>query len=97
MTNLPASLTDLINADYAVKCFSGETRMQSELSAAFDMVANKETWKLAIDAWVDDNVAPRLVADAVVHFTGSKPEIRFSTYRTGYRVTAPGYYAAVGA
>jgi hypothetical protein len=84
-----------MNTDYEVKCFSGAIRMQSELMAAFDLVADKGNWKLAIDKTVRWNIDRELITDAVVHFTGSVPG--FTITGAWLRVTAAGYYAAVGA
>lgn len=84
-----------MNSDYEVKCFSGKLRMQSALNAAFDKVADKANWKLPVEAVIDAGEL-ELIADAVVHFTGS--ELSSVTESEGkLRVFAKGYYAAVGA
>lgn len=81
--------------DYKVKCHSGAERWQSELSAAFDLVAPKANWKMPIDAEVPAATDVTLISDAVIHFTGSKPELR-SRGKTLF-VKAAGYYATIGA
>jgi hypothetical protein len=81
--------------DYPVTCYSGASRLQSELLLAFNLVAPAGNWKLAIDDGVDASVDSALLRDAVVHFTGSIPAIE-STGVTK-RVTAAGYYATCGA
>jgi hypothetical protein len=81
----------------------GRIVTRGELSKAFDAVANKANWKLPINASVDlDEFTKAMVAEAVVFFTGSKAKFkRLTGTTTGgigrYRVTAAGYYAAIGA
>lgn len=88
-----------LSADYPVSTYTGapgETRMQSELADAFNLVANKENWKLPIDVTLDmADVNIRLIVDAVVHFTGSVPSFTYIENRIHIR--AAGYYATVGA
>jgi len=84
-----------MNDDYAVRCNSGATRMQSELSAAFDLVAPKSHWKNPIDTELRGPVDIELIADAVIHFTGSVPVFR-TRGKTTF-VNAAGYYATIGA
>jgi len=75
---------------------------RGELAAAFDLVSNKENWKAPIDAyvWLDDEQVT-LVTEAVVFFAGCVPEfenmLRRKEGKVRYRVTAIGYYEAVGA
>lgn len=38
-----------MRTDYEVKCYTGATRMQSELDAAFNLVAPRDNWKNSID------------------------------------------------
>lgn len=82
-----------LNADYPVKCFSGVTRMQSELTEAFDLVANKSHWKLPIKAKLATDTDPNImeIRDAIVHFTGSVPTFSFGP--SAVLVEAAGYYA----
>lgn len=88
-------MTDL-NQDYQVTCHSGATRMQSELSAAFNLVAPKDNWKMPVDALLERGYDEKLICDAVIHFTGSVPT--FIKARSGRaRVQAAGYYATIGA
>lgn len=87
------------NADYPCSTYTGapgETRMQSELAAAFKRVAPKDHWKNPIDVTLDaKDVDVRLIIDAVVHFTGSVPEF---IWRGGFvRIRAAGYFATIGA
>lgn len=83
-------------ADYDVPCHSRTVRKQSELSKAFELVAPKENWKNPIDSLVETGADAELIRDAVVHFTGSVPNI--ITARSGrMRVQAAGYYATIGA
>jgi hypothetical protein len=86
-----------LNADHAVKCFSGETRMRSELSAAFDRVAHAEDFKLPVSTALPalSKAEQALISDAVVFFTGSVPTFRKVGAST--LVEAAGYYATVGA
>jgi hypothetical protein len=85
--------------DYDVKCFTGATRKQSELAAAFSKVANKANWKLPISRATLRHGMPQdeqnLITDAIVHFTGSVP--RFKQDHVWFVVEADGYYRAVGA
>ena len=85
----------MTNPETQIVTAEGFTR--GDLSAAFDRVADKGNWKLAIDALV--TVAdPRellLIARAVPFFAGCEAEI--TAEGRGHRVRAVGYYAAVGA
>lgn len=92
------SLEDILSADYQVKCFSGASRLQSELSAAFNTVAPKPNWKVAINTKVDANpVQIAIVRDAIVHFTGSVPTFTRRPGAKQFTVKAAGYYATCGA
>jgi hypothetical protein len=83
-------------SDYEVKCYSGVTRRQSELAAAFDLVANNVNWKMPVQGWIDPTDDKTLITDAVIHFTGSIPE--FHSLPSGrVRVVAAGYYETIGA
>lgn len=97
MTHLtPTELLAKLRADYEVTGYSGTKRMQSEMKAAFDLVAPTPNWKFPIDAVLPlagTNIA--LLVDAVVHFTGAVPT--FTAQGTTLRVTAPGYYRTIGA
>jgi hypothetical protein len=67
------------------------------LSDVFDKVANKENWKMPIDATValtDAEIA--ILTDAVIFYAGCVPSVtKLGNGR--YRVQAEGYYNAVGA
>jgi hypothetical protein len=75
----------------AAKCFSGAVRMQSDLTAAFDLVADKTNWKNPIDAFISIFEDEALISDAVIHFTGSAPTITRASHLLS-RVVADGYY-----
>jgi hypothetical protein len=72
-----------------------EAFTQEQLREAFDLVAPKPNWKAEIDA-----VIPRekrdVVAAAIEHFTGSEAEFQCAGDEH-LRVTADGYFRAVGA
>lgn len=70
----------------------------ADLRHAFDLVANRENWKLPVDATVKaaDPAERRRIAEAVVFFTGSVVE--WSHFGRGrWNCKASGYYAAIGA
>jgi hypothetical protein len=71
---------------------------QAELEAAFALVAPKDNWKLPINAKLPGKTTPReidKIAFAIGFFTGGVATFTFDGI--SYAVTAPGYYAAVGA
>ena len=71
---------------------------QEELSAAFDLVKDKERWKNPIDTTLDscDEEKQRLIEDAIIHFTGSVADV--TRLKDGkVRFCADGYYIAIGA
>src|SRR5262245_36809222 len=86
-----------------VASVNGKAVTRGELEIAFNAVADKVNWKNPIDATVDlDAYTKAIVAKAVEFFTGSKAKFaRKGGTTTGgigrYRVTAAGYYAAIGA
>jgi hypothetical protein len=67
------------------------------MRAIFERVENKENWKLPIDATIELDTANKLLLDeAIIFFTGSVPH--FHKLAGGkYRITADGYYMAIGA
>lgn len=78
--------------------------LRSEFEGAFNRVADKENWKNPISACVEiaDGHELEVILRAIAFFTGSMgtacPRGRTrSDGRTPYLITAPGYYAAVGA
>jgi|SRR5580704_14773611 hypothetical protein len=88
----------------------GYTR--DELSAAFDLVKNRENWKLPVQACVPGTADVKVISAAVTFFTGSIPEILPVTadgehagweqewsgdHPPFWYVTARGYYADIGA
>lgn len=70
-------------------------KRQAELEKAFDLVANKEHWKLPVNALVPHGTDENLITEAVIHFTGSVPS--FKETKKGIRVRAAGYYNTIGA
>lgn len=70
---------------------------QEQMKAAFDMVKNPENWKYVIDIVVDYPGIENLncVREAIIHFTGSFPEIKDVGGKV--RIQAAGYYATIGA
>jgi len=68
----------------------------AQLEAAFSAVANKENWKYAIDAEIEAS-EKEVTREAVIHFAGCVPAFAEIAGTTKVRVTAVGYYAAVGA
>jgi hypothetical protein len=72
---------------------------QAELDAAFALVAPEGNWKLPISATLPiasvtaDDLAK--IAFAVTFFTGSEAKLKYG--KKAFTLTAPGYYAAVGA
>ena len=83
--------------DYAVANVMGRVVTRGELKAAFDQVANDANWKLPVNAIVvADEFELAMIKEAVVFFTGSVA--KFKPLAGGrFRVTASGYYRAVGA
>ena len=90
-----------LNEDYKVTCYSGAARMQSELTAAFNLVANKSNWKLPVHTWLSSYKLDVVeISDAIVHFTGSVPKVTFGPVTfgpAGVLFEAKGYYATIGA
>jgi hypothetical protein len=72
--------------------YLGYTRNQ--LEAAFKKVQNKTHWKNPISAIISEGDV-NVVGAAIDFYTGGGAE--FSTHSKGVRVTAPGYYAIIGA
>jgi hypothetical protein len=77
---------------------------QGELSALFTRVQNAQNWKRPIDAVVSfaNDREREGTRAAVTFFTGSEARIAFTLRTTAdghglYRVTAAGYYVAIGA
>jgi hypothetical protein len=80
-------------------------RKRSEISALFNLVADKAHWKNPIDARVELTFDEAdLLREVVIFYTGSVPTLEVlepTANRTDgkslYRVTADGYYVAIGA
>lgn len=63
---------------------------------AFRLVQDRDNWKMPVDAVIPDTPGIReLVSDAVIFFAGCLPEI-IPLPDGKIRVTAIGYYNAVG-
>jgi hypothetical protein len=74
---------------------TGTVYSRAELKAAFDKVCNSQNWKMPIDAVITE--AERDVAtQAVIFFAGCSPKFR-GIGPAKLRMTAVGYYKAVGA
>lgn len=70
----------------------------AELRTAFELVQNKENWKLPIDAFVPADADVATIREAVIHFAGCVPHFdKRGLKGLAIRVTAVGYYEAVGA
>jgi hypothetical protein len=72
---------------------------QKKNQPLFNLVANRENWKMPIDALVDPAALKGIswndLGKAVTFYTGSVATI---TWKQGQvHVTAAGYYAAIGA
>lgn len=76
---------------------------RGELKEAFDLVCDKENWKLPINTTlpVKDIQALNTILVAVEFFTGSKASFEFDNFNEAgvacFHVKAIGYYNAVGA
>ena len=68
---------------------------QKRLSDLFDLVKPKKHWKDKINAVVPVDADLDGIDEAIIHFTGSVPTI--TKTKTGYKVKAAGYWAAIGA
>lgn len=71
---------------------------RDELKTAFERVADKQNWKNPIRALITEHLTDRdfiAIREAVSFFAGCVPMFRLTP--DGVKVTAPGYYVAVGA
>ena len=92
---------ELFNCGYCEHChnvrvFRGYSR--AELKDAFERVEDKTNWKNPIDTVLPGMLSgaeQSLIEAAVIFFAGCEPTIL--PYEFGTRVTAKGYYHAVGA
>jgi hypothetical protein len=71
---------------------------QEQMNVAFNKVADPKNWKNRVNriVTVADDAERDLIAQSVIHFTGSVAEF-VEIGDNKYRVTADGYYAAIGA
>ena len=76
---------------------NGREMTQERLSEVFDLVKPLPNWKMPIDAAVaKDKATEEEISAAVIWFTGSLPTI-YAQDAQFLRVTASGYYNAIGA
>lgn len=88
-----------------VDTINGKPVTRGELSAAFDLVADKANWKMPINAVIEADFGTiDRVRHATIFFAGCVATTEVlecakdrKDGRSKYRVTAPGYYRAVGA
>lgn len=88
-----------------VDIINGKPVTRGELSDAFDLVVPRDNWKRPIDRVIEaDFDTIDRVRRATVFFAGCvatveviEPAADRTDGKAKYRVTAPGYYAAVGA
>ena len=89
----------LIIKEYKPRNIVRREYTQQELSAAFQRVQNRRNWKNRVNAviTIENDEEMRLITHAVIHFTGSVPSFVEVDGKQRYRVTADGYYEAIGA
>lgn len=75
---------------------TGTIYSRAELKAAFDLVCNKDNWKLPIKGRISTEKRD-IVREAIIFYTGSVPTFTDSVLPGNLVVRAKGYYAAVGA
>lgn len=72
-----------------------ERYTQEQLHEAFDLVKDRDNWKMPVDTVIPYGSDTDVITSAVIHFTGSVPS--FITLNDGsLRVYAAGYYACIG-
>lgn len=82
----------------ALMTFAGVRYSQDELKFGFDLVCDATNWKNPIDCVLPGIVSKHdraLIAAAVIFYAGC--QATFTGTPKGLRVTADGYYKAVGA
>lgn len=67
-----------------------------ELEMAFEKIKNLDNWKMPIDAIIDRKYFD-ICSEAAAFYTGSHRELSKSLPKFMIRVSAPGYYACIGA
>jgi hypothetical protein len=81
-----------------VPTLPAERYTEAELHAAFDLVKNRNNWKMPVRGRLIPTEMTAIVAEALIYFCGSPCEIVEDPSRPGHsRVYAAGYYACVGA
>ena len=89
------SILDVINAqNQRVVSELGYTHQ--DLADAFSEIQNSENWKLPVDAWIHPD-SFEIYNEACVYFTGSALKRVQWAGEHAVRVSAAGYYAAIGA
>jgi hypothetical protein len=94
-----AHLTDFRKAEKAAErtTLIGDRRYSlAELRAGFDLVCDRDNWKMPIDGWIAADLF--VLADrGTAHFAGCHLSVDAVDTATGrLHVTAPGYYSAIG-
>ena len=84
----------LTPAEFDALCDLIAPYTQTEMEDAFKFVQNPTNWKLPIDCVIPEVFKDRVNA-AIDHFAGG--QAKFEKSIGGLRVTAPGYYAIIGA
>lgn len=68
----------------------------AELREAFDLVCNSRNWKLPIEGIEIDASNAAIVSEAIEFMGGGRARFVLTGAETG-KISAPGYYAAIGA
>jgi len=84
-----AAMPTAINITPTHQDFSNYEEAQARLTAAFEVVCEPGDWRAPIDAVIPPGNSLPLIAEAIIHFTGTVP--RFFRVGTTYRVKAAGY------
>lgn len=69
---------------------------EADLKNAFDDVADKTNWKMPIKMAIVRNTRLNITLDAIEHYAGGRAVSEERNPHTAY-VSAPGYYAVIGA
>lgn len=80
-----------------VSTVMGNKVTRGELSEAFSRVQDKKNWKNPISAVVALTDYERALTEEAISFFAGSPSFFQIVDGGKYRVTAPGYYASVGA
>ena len=100
MSNSVAALNNMLVEKInkvVVARVDGRDVTRGELAEAFDRLTfGMENWKLPIETTVRPEEF-ELMNEACLFFTGSSLTIKLPHKGTRFRVTAPGYFATIGA